>query len=398
MAAELLGYVDVAGSLVVGWAMRDTDRHQIVEVTVEVNGELAVTVSADQPRADLQRVFGSGGHGFEVDISSSLRPGANRIRVKFAETGAVIQRGEYEVVFDGESPLVLRGLDGWMFLRNDSNNVLAKMSGENNFSSEDLVCFWNQHLMRTAYVESLGGEYNVLVTPEKHVVYEEMGGGKFSVAADRGLVRLTNFLSTSGVRNYKYLIEELLAAKQELLVYYKTDTHLSWEGRRVLIEFLAKFVGVRIDLDRWTVINEEMSGNLGSKMRPPVIEKMTTRAPITEGIRSFHETVAGALSGEGRITGNVSISRNTMAANRGSKLYLFGTSGAYTSISAMHTLFEYIVFVWSNAIDLDLLRSFKPDHVIWIATERIIAPSADDFNFRSLQRDRVTVVLEGLVS
>ena len=394
MILELAGYVDVASALVVGWAMLRSDRERIVEIIVEVQGEVAARLAANQDRQDLRAAFGSGGHGFEVDISAALKPGENLVRVKFAESGDLLQRGEFRIFFDGSPPLVLKGVDGWLFLRNDSNNVLAKMSGENNFSERDLRCFLHQHRMRTSYIEALGAKYHVVVTPEKHVIYCDMGGGAFEVAADRAAVRIADRMQSARLMNYRYLLAELTAGKSSALVYYKTDTHLSWEGRRILTDYLGKALNLRSGEDQWFILQEEMSGNLGSKVSPPVLEKMTTRAPITDQIEYFLETISGPLSNAGSITGNISVSRNPWAANPGSKLYLFGTSGAYTSAAAMHTLFEYVLFVWSNAIDLELVRTWSPDYVVWLATERMLSPTSDDLGFSTVQHEALTTALK----
>src|ERR1700730_1771517 len=143
MALDLAGYVDVASSLVVGWAMQQSNKERGIEVLVEVQGEVAAKVPANQEREDLKKAFGSGGHGFEVDISAALNQGKNMVRVRFADSGDVLQQGEFEIYFDGSPPLVLKGLNGWLFLRNDSNNVLAKMSGKSNFSEQEVNSFFN---------------------------------------------------------------------------------------------------------------------------------------------------------------------------------------------------------------------------------------------------------------
>jgi len=72
--ADIVGYIDsIGGSRVAGWAWNRQDPAERVAVEVRLDNQAVATVTADRPRADLERAgIGDGAHGFEARLPEPL--------------------------------------------------------------------------------------------------------------------------------------------------------------------------------------------------------------------------------------------------------------------------------------------------------------------------------------
>src|SRR5690348_10459878 len=93
---SLTGSVDqLTDTCIAGWAADDADFSRPVRVEILVNGKLAANLPASGFREDLRAAgIGSGSKAFTFDPDALLRPGRNRLAVRYAGTEVHLPRGE----------------------------------------------------------------------------------------------------------------------------------------------------------------------------------------------------------------------------------------------------------------------------------------------------------------
>jgi hypothetical protein len=129
-----IGYFDAIdpGYVVSGWALDPDAVAQAVNVQVRIDGQLAATVPANQPRPDVNQALSvPGNHGFRYEIPRSFLDGNSHsiaIKAVDANTGAAVQLGGGPSAFINNLPHgLLEGvkndttLFGWVFDKDNPN-------------------------------------------------------------------------------------------------------------------------------------------------------------------------------------------------------------------------------------------------------------------------------------
>lgn len=93
---SLIGSVDTLwGTCISGWAANNEEEDQVIDVDVIVNSTLVATLRCNTFREDLRAAaLGDGCKAFCFDPSAYLKPGRNRIEVRFSGTDEVVPRGK----------------------------------------------------------------------------------------------------------------------------------------------------------------------------------------------------------------------------------------------------------------------------------------------------------------
>ncbi len=124
---------------------------------------------------------------------------------------------------------VLVGRDGWLFFTGDSNLESCRCSRPfSNRAMED----WAQALEeRQRWLAAQGIQYLVYFAPDKHTIYPEQVPAAMRRLSPQS--RLEQFLEFMAARQTVRIVDVrpvLLSAKQDMLVYHKTDTHWTSYG------------------------------------------------------------------------------------------------------------------------------------------------------------------------
>jgi hypothetical protein len=177
------------------------------------------------------------------------------------------------------SPWVYEGQDGWLFLIGGSNSIGALYDRDAPLLNEAKLRQWIELIEnRAGRLERMGIEYVHISIPEKLTLYDN----KFHdpPVVDWRLspaMRLREMLRRSRYAHvWLDLIDPFRAARDDIQLYYKSDTHWTPEGCFLAYKVLCDTIGIRPELTLLTRPRREVVSvlDLGLKMEPPVHEPL----------------------------------------------------------------------------------------------------------------------------
>jgi alginate O-acetyltransferase complex protein AlgJ len=277
---------------------------------------------------------------------------------------------------DGESAKVLRGRDGWLFLRRDSNDVIGQHLGRVSFSDEDREA-WRRLLEgRAATVERLGAEWDCIVVPDKEAVYPEHLPTEIVPAARRPIHDFLDIAEGVGAP-VTYLLDDLMAEKAHAELYYRNDTHWNHRGAFVCYRSLCRRLakrGIAIDPVEETDITwvkEVKTGDLGEKCYPEPVASPSVRARVE------NQQAELLYDNELRNHGRVMIFERP-GDKRGASCVAFGESFVEGLLPFLKETFRRLVFVHTSMLVEEVVRIERPDVVLTVPVERFLMKIPDD--------------------
>ncbi len=136
-----------------------------------------------------------------------------------------------------ESQFIFRNIyaNGWIFEPGGSQGHLKDYYSKASLTNADLNLFKSRLREERDLLAKKGIAYIVVVVPKKQSIYPEYYPYKYPVF-DLKLNQLTEHLKSSEI-NFIDLRQDLLAAKNELPIYYRSDTH--WTNYGAFIGYQA---------------------------------------------------------------------------------------------------------------------------------------------------------------
>lgn len=296
---------------------------------------------------------------------------------------------------------VHEGLDHWLFLTGGTNFVttLYERSGGN--LPDAKLRDWQEIIeKRIRRCSEMNIAYAHMVVPEKLTIY---GHKQSSPIVDPELapaIRLRDrFADHPSSRHWVDLVAPMRAVRDEVDLYWRTDTHWSAEGCLLAYDLLCRALGLQP--------NEELRGrpyrefgavmDLGAKLDPVRWETIREYDWLADAERTYTNRVAQILEtpaygGEIHIGSHV-VFRNPRAPNA-HRVLLFGDSfssqrGNLLTAMLAETVRE-VDFVWSSSIDWGYVRSVRPDIVVYEICERFMALRPNDrFDLRLTEAKQI---------
>lgn len=115
------------------------------------------------------------------------------------------------------------GKNGWIFYK--AENSINNFQNKDLFTQKQLEQIQQNILKRQTLLEAKGIKYYVFIAPDKNRIYGEYYYPEIKKLAPKGRAEeLVNYLKTKDV-NVTFPLKEILAAKQQGTIYYRTDTH-----------------------------------------------------------------------------------------------------------------------------------------------------------------------------
>jgi alginate O-acetyltransferase complex protein AlgJ len=266
---------------------------------------------------------------------------------------------------------VVRGKDGWLFLDNDTNRVVAQHTGEVQLTPDQLD-HWHRLLEnRIAWLERQGAQYFFLVAPNAHSVYPDKLPDHVHGAAERPIHQLVGHLEAHSYARLVYPLPELSEHREEA-VYPKTGSHWTELGAFVAYQALMREVSRKaavpvLGRDEIVIIPEERIGDLGHKVDP----RMRSRYVYVDMPDSKARVVA---HNRVRNTG----CRVEYEGPGGTDCLVFGDSFTARIVPFLAESFRRLVFVHMANLDYSLVSELEPELVITVMNERfMIEPPVD---------------------
>jgi alginate O-acetyltransferase complex protein AlgJ len=279
-----------------------------------------------------------------------------------------------------EREKVLRGKAGWLFLRQDTNDVLGQHTGRVALG-EDGQRAWRRVLRgRVSRAASLNFSWLCQITPDKESVYPEHLPAEVVPASRRPVHEVLQIARSLGAP-VTYPLEELSSWKERGLIYSRTDTHWNQFGAYAAYRALCKQLArgsVQVSAVEEAAIEwvpREVAGDLGSKLEPPV------RAPTLRAELAQHRSrlvFDNGVKNHGRV-----MIFEQEAPGKPSAV-VFGESFTHQLLVFLKESFRRLVFAHTSMMISELILHEKPDVVINVPLERFVirVPSDDDAHRR----------------
>lgn len=290
------------------------------------------------------------------------------------------------------SQMVHQGQDGWLFLTGGSNFVIHLYQRDGGHLPDKALSAWRKAIIdRQQRCNKLGIIYAHLIVPEKITIY---GHKLSSPIVDPDLapcIRLAEALRENHPNiNIIDPVNKMRARRDECDLYWRTDTHWTPEGFRLVHEVICDHLELKKphDLADHCVYEESRLMDLGAKLDPPAWEHVRVVSWLKNSTRVYENVVARLLEtplyGGTIHVGSRVIYKNPSAPNK-RRLMLVGDSfssiGANALTAMLAETFEHVDFIWTTSVDWGLVRREKPDFLITQMAERYMAlPPQKRFN------------------
>jgi alginate O-acetyltransferase complex protein AlgJ len=276
---------------------------------------------------------------------------------------------------------VVIGKDGWLFLGNDTNQVLSQHVGDIRFTEPQLRQWRFLLETRIAWLARRNVDHLFLVAPNPHSVYTEMLPDGYGDGASRPVLQLLDHLDSSGsYAEVMYPVQELRAAKPRP-VYSKVETHWTELGAFVAYQSLmprvVRTAPTRVLTEADLTIHEiTWSGDLGVKLDPPVIG--------TSPWLNVQEPRARLVS-DNRIFNHGRRIDYECEAAPDLRCLVYGDSFSVRLLPLLAESFRTLVFAHIATLDYTLVETVSPDVVICVMNERFLTSVPDDLTGPTLQ-------------
>ena len=211
------------------------------------------------------------------------------------------------------------GRRGWVFLGSGSNAILDQYRGLVDLPADFDERWAAAMAARRAGAEALGAAFVGLIVPDKLPVLAADFPGPLPAAASAPAARL----AARPELGLLYPVAALAAVPGD--AYLRTDTHLTYGGNVALALAVGEALGVTIphELAEARIQRHVISGDLGSRFAPPIVEVVV--APADYGAAEVVESNRDAMVAAGAHVGMRVVLRNEGAAD-GRTVVVFGDS------------------------------------------------------------------------
>lgn len=271
------------------------------------------------------------------------------------------------------SDMVLQGKDSWLFLKNDSNDVIKQITGNYDLGDE-FLCKWKNVLtLRKSYFEARNIKYHYLCIPNKECVKKDFLPDGISLSDKRPFLLLENVFNNILKEGWSYPIQEL--ASGQYPSFPKGDTHWNQYGAYLSYKKMMTNMDVDniIDDDSIEFLTTQRVGDLISKLETGAKEEfITCKFNIPSSIKIEYDN---GVSNTGRLI----VINNPLALNNAT-LVFFRDSFGSALIHFLARTFSRVIAVWQPNIDWGILEKEAPQYVISQQVERFTISPPDDIS------------------
>ena len=289
------------------------------------------------------------------------------------------------------SPWVYEGQDGWLFLIGGSNSIGALYDRNAPLLDDAKLQQWVKLIEgRARRLERLGIEYVHISIPEKLTLYDN----KFHdpPIVDWRLspsMRLREMMQRSPyARVWLDLVDPFRAARDDIQLYYRTDTHWTPEGCFLAYKLLCEKIGIAPELTLLARPRREVESvlDLGLKMEPLVYEQLRLYDFTKDSQKTYRNVIAQYVD---TVTANALVhvgshirykNSNPSAANK--RILIFGDSYASQRPDGLTAMLaetaREVEFIWSSNLDWAYIKRAQPDIVVYDLVERFMTIVAND--------------------
>jgi hypothetical protein len=309
------------------------------------------------------------------------------------------------------------GCEGHLFLVSGSNDVLAQ------FQDTPVVQWYLWQWRHAIYtrerrLRAAGIVYKHVTIPEKITIYDNLltdldVDWRLSPANrlyrqdpyyKRFPLRIARFSQYLRRRSrWRSIMIDLVGPLRRLRdlqpLYFRTDTHWTFEGRMIGYQEICRALGaepVKDFRERRTMYLPDFSGDLGGACTPPLTEGVTAYNLQRDAERVYASPIVEHRERRGQIhtlhTGSHVVYRNPCAPDP-RRVVLFGDSYAHVAPIQLTIMlaetFGELHFIWSTQFDYGYVERVAPDIVLTEMAERFLFRAPNDaFDLDTYARER----------
>jgi len=281
------------------------------------------------------------------------------------------------------------GPHGYIFYTDDSNSTLDQLAGialSPDVDRIDAFCR-NFAVLETALRSSRIG-FSLSIVPERAVLAPGEVKEGYAVSSERPVMQvLTHALQKYGI-SLDYPVDRLQAFELTK-VCSKTDSHISQIAFHQIVKSASKDLAkerlAQIDDEvafEW-IMNEKI-GDLAHIRGCGEPEAFYVPAFSSEPIELFD---TAKLRFQPGFTDNAAMFYKA-SATPGFAI-VFGTSSARCALAFVSQMYQLTLHIWTNDIDLSLIRQLRPDHVFAFITEKVIHNLEFNIDYKCAPQVRV---------
>ncbi len=361
-----LGFIEQFNyQTVSGWSFR-ADPDPYVRLVFNSIHEFKVQLSIG--RTDLSQEYA--GFSFSLpDHISSLYPLAVEC---FTSEGVALSNSPRPIeTREEERCKVLKGLDGWLFLVNDSNQNLEYISNKIQLP-DALMKKWARVIHdRHVAMRDIGCRFVQCVIPEKCVVYDDKLPASYRISDTRPVTQIQQHLTELECSPIVYgpLRNQETELKNE--IYYKGDTHFNYYGAYGLVKEILETLYLKPDsssdipvlppISEYQFATSYQASDLLTKLASVNVE--ASHYP-----RSLYKHQPIIVTNEAR-AGRVHSYHNPEGKGR---LFVLHTSSIDWMMPFLNDTFRDVLYLWGGNLEPKWIDWFQPDSVIAQTNERFL--------------------------
>lgn len=300
---------------------------------------------------------------------------------------------------------VIIGQDGWLFLAGGSNEVLRYYT-EPGFFSDEAKAKWAGVLTdRAERCGQTGIQYLHMTAPDKITVYNDRVGSNIIHGVLPPSRAMSEYLLGHPLAQGAWI--DLAGAFDEARytsdLYWKTDTHWSFNGASAAYRELCRVLGATVNDGIFSreSFYLDIPLDLGGKLAPPVIETFEVKRVLQDAHRSAaNELVRGKEERQKENDAGLHVGSDVTFTNNWSgkdprRVMIFGDSFCeyrpHLLTGLIAETFAETRFVWSTRVDWEEVEVFKPDVLITEIAERFMnqVPNDAGFSLKALVAEKM---------
>ena len=269
---------------------------------------------------------------------------------------------------------VLVGKSGWLFLRNDINDVIGQHTGIVRHGVSGRARWESLLRRRKDIVDELGIRWVNVIAPDKEAVYAEYLPDDVVPAKRRPVHEVLDAAEAAGV-DMVYPLAALDRHKRDQLLYFVTGTHWNFLGAYIAYRVICKRLraaGVDVDVVarnsiEWHQAPED--DDLGSKIG---------RSRTAGGIYADMPDESSRVVFNNRIHNHGRVIVFERPDGEGPTGVVIGESFTTWLLRFLKEGFSRLVFMHTAVVSPEILEIERPDALIAVPTERFMIQVPDD--------------------